>query len=238
MIADSGPSFEEEEKLIKAFLSQRVAGLALHNTTHTSVARQMIARTGIPVVENGNLSTEPLDSVVSYSNFEASRRMVLNLAKLGYKNIAFVSLPVLGNDRASERRRGYSAALDELGRVFNRAIVMERPASLGSGAEAIAQLVETVPEVDAVFFAGDVLAIGALAECQKRGWAVPQRVGIATFDDVDMLRYVTPPITTIRLPRYEVGRRSAQCLLDRINGTAKTPLVLDLGFEIIQREST
>lgn len=238
MIADSGPSLEEEEKLIKAFLSQRVAGLALHNTTHTAAARQMLARAGAPVVENGNLSQEPLDSVVSYSNFEASRRMVLNLAKLGYKNIGFVTLPVLGNDRASERRRGYFAALGELGRAVNRNLVIERPASLGSGAEAMAHLVETVPEVDAVFFAGDVLAIGALSECQKRGWAVPQRVGIATFDDVDMLRYMAPPVTTIRLPRYEIGRRSAQCLLDRISGAAKAPLVLDLGFEIIQREST
>ena len=67
---------------------------------------------------------------------------------------------------------------------------------------------------------------------------MPQRVGIATFDDVDMLRYLTPTVTTIRLPRYDIGWRSAQCLLDRIEGAASTPVVLDLGFEIIQRGST
>ena len=238
MIADSAHSVEEEEALVRAFLSQRVAGLALHNTTHTATTRQMIAKAGIPVVENGNISKEPLDSTVSYSNFEASRMMVRHLSRLRYKNIGFVTLPTLGNDRAAERRRGYLAALEELGRPQNRQLMLERPSGLGSGAEAIVRLIETVPEVDAVFFAGDVLAVGALSECQKRGWAVPQRVGIATFDDVDMLRYLTPTITTIRLPRYDIGWRSAQCLLDRIEGAASTPVVLDLGFEIIQRGST
>ena len=114
MIADSAHSVEEEEALVRAFLSQRVAGLALHNTTHTATTRQMIAKAGIPVVENGNISKEPLDSTVSYSNFEAARMMVLHLSRLRYKNIGFVTLPTLGNDRAAERRRGYLAALEEV----------------------------------------------------------------------------------------------------------------------------
>ncbi len=77
MIADSAHSVEEEEALVRAFLSQRVAGLALDNTTHTATSCQMIAKAGIPVVENGNISKEPPVSTVSYSNFEASRMMVV-----------------------------------------------------------------------------------------------------------------------------------------------------------------
>jgi LacI family transcriptional regulator, gluconate utilization system Gnt-I transcriptional repressor len=238
MLADSGHSLEKEEALVKAFLTQRVGGLALHNTTHTIAVRDMIARAGIPVVEMGNLAHEPLDSVVSYSNFEAARLMTNHLARLGYRQIAFVSLPVQGNDRSAERRRGYLAALDELGRAVDRRLILERPAGLGSGAEAVTQLIEAVAEVDAIFFAGDVLALGAVSECQKRGWAVPGRVGIATFDDVDMLRFATPTVTTIRLPRYEIGRRSAQYLLERVNGVTNAPISLNLGFEIIQRDST
>lgn len=238
MIADSGHSLEDEEALIKAFLSQRVAGLALHNTAHTAAASAMIRRARIPVVETGNLASTPLDSLVSYSNVEASRTMTLHLSRLGYKNIAFVSLSLRGNDRASERRRGFVAAVEELGRRPDPRMILERPEGLGSGAETMAHLMETVPEVDVVFFAGDVLALGALAECHKRGWSVPDQVGIATFDDLDMLRYVTPTVTTIRLPRYEIGRRSAQCLVERINGVTQAPIFIDLGFEIIQREST
>ena len=237
MIADSGPGLHDEEEAITAFLTQRVAGLVLHNTSHTNTAAEMIAKANIPVVENGNLITDPLDSVVSYSNYEAARAMTLHLSRMGYKHIAFVSLPRRENDRARERLRGYLAAFSELGRKPDDALILERPSGFSAGAEAVAHLIETAPSVDAIFFAGDVLAVGAALECQRRGWPVPGRVAIASFDDLDMLRHVNPALTTIRLPRYEIGRRSAECLLDRISGRATESVSIDLKFEIIQRES-
>lgn len=237
MIADSGPGLQEEEEAITAFLQQRVGGLVLHNTSHTPAAVSAIAKAKVPVVENGNLTAAPLDSVVSYSNYEAARAMTLHLARMGYKQIAFVSLVRRENDRARERLRGYQAALTEFGRKPDNTLILERPAGFSSGAEAVVHLVERTPQVDAIFFAGDVLAVGAALECQRRGWKVPERVAIASFDDLDILRYVNPPLTTIRLPRYEIGRRSAECLLDRLSGRATQRISLDLKFEIIQRES-
>jgi len=100
------------------------------------------------------------------------------------------------------------------------------------------RLLGVTPAVDAVFFAGDVLAVGALLECQRRGVPVPGRIAIASFDDVDLLRHLNPAITTVRLPRFEVGRRSAEILLDRIQGRSDERVRVDLGFEIIQRGST
>lgn len=238
MIADSGPALRDEEEAITAFLQQRVAGLVLHNTSHTAAATEMIANARIPVVENGNLTAEPLDSVVSYSNYEAARAMTLLLVRMGYKHIAFVSLVRRENDRARERLRGYLAALGERGRKRDEALILERPSGFSAGAEAVVHLVETAPQVDAIFFAGDVLAVGAALECQRRGWDVPGRVAIASFDDLDILRHINPPLTTIRLPRYEIGRRSAECLLDRIARRTSEPVSLDLKFELIQREST
>jgi LacI family transcriptional regulator, gluconate utilization system Gnt-I transcriptional repressor len=237
MIADSGPGLHEEEEAITAFVQQRVAGLVLHNTSHTAAAIEMIGKAKIPLVENGNLTTTPLDSVVSYSNYEASRAMTLHLARMGHKQIAFVSLVRRENDRARERLRGYLAALGELGRKQNDSLILERPSGFSAGSEAVVHLVENTPQVDAIFFAGDVLAVGAALECQRRGWAVPGRIALASFDDLDMLRHINPPLTTLRLPRYEIGKRSAECLLDRISGRVSDRVTLDLKFEIIQRES-
>jgi LacI family gluconate utilization system Gnt-I transcriptional repressor len=238
MVADSGHGLADEERLIAAFLGQRVAGLVLHNTTHTRHAAAMIRNAGIPVVENGDLTDAPLDSVVSYSNFEASRRMTTHLARLGYRAIGFVGLAVQDNERASARRRGYLAAMAALGRPADPRLILEQPAGLAAGADAVVRLVDRAPEIDAVFFAGDVLAIGALFECRRRGWAVPGRLGIASFDDIDLLRHVDPAVTTVRLPRYEIGRRSAECLLDRIGGRSAASVTVDLGFDIVQRDST
>lgn len=238
MVADSGYSPTEEEALVTAFLAQRVAGLVLHNTTHTPALRGLVRRSGVPVVENGTLADDPLDIVVSYANADAARAMTLHLARLGYRRIALVTLPLTHNERSQERRRGYAAALTEAGLPVDPRIMLEMPPGLPSGCEAIVRLVEMTPAVDAVFFAGDVLAVGALLECQRRGWAVPGRVAIASFDDVDLLRQLNPAITTVRLPRLEIGRRSAEILLDRIHGRSEERIRVDLGFEIIQRAST
>jgi len=77
--------------------------------------------------------------------------------------------------------------------------MIETSRGLAAGAELAARVIQSVPEVDALFCAGDVLAAGALFECQKRGWAVPGRIALASFDDVDLLRHVSPAVTTLRL---------------------------------------
>lgn len=237
MIADSGYGPEAEEAAIRAFLEQRVAGLILHDTLHTEGAVQMIRRAGVPVVENGTLTETPLDMVVSYSNREAARAMTRHLARLGYRRIALVTLPAGTNARSRDRRLGFQEALAELGLPQDPRWMLEMPPGLASGAEAVVRLMEGEAP-DAIFFAGDVLAAGAVLECQRRGWAVPGRVAIAAFDNVDLLAHMNPPVTTLHLPRHEIGTRSAQMLLDRLARRQSGPATVDLRFEIIQRAST
>ena len=238
MIADSGHRLDDEEALVSALLAQRVCGLVLHNTTHNKRVRDLVAKTGVPVIETGNLPAEPLDMAVSYSNFEAARAMTAHLGRLGYRKIGLVTLPLRDNDRSKERRRGYFAALKELGLPADPSLVLEAPGGFSEGADALVRLMQTHPGLDAGFFAGDVLAVGALFECQRRGWAVPGRVAIASFDDLDLLRHAVPTVTTLRIPRHEIGRRSAELLVNRLLGAPPERLRIDVGFEIVQREST
>ena len=238
MIADSGYGAEAEEAAIRAFLGQRVAGLILHDTTHTPEAVAMIRRAGIPVVENGTLPPRPLDMVVSYSNHAAARAMTQHLLRLGYRRIGLVTLPLAGNERSRARREGHRAALEEAGIALDPRLLLEMPPGLAVGAEALLRLLEGGGEPDAIFFAGDVLAIGALLECQRRGWPVPGRVAIAAFDPIELLGHLVPPVTTLRLPREEIGRRSAEVLLDRLAGRSSGPVSVELRCEIIHRAST
>jgi LacI family gluconate utilization system Gnt-I transcriptional repressor len=237
LLADSGYSLEEEEALIGALLGQRVSGLILHNTDHTPRALEMIRHAGVPVIESGDVPRDPIDMVVSYSNAEAAKAMTLHLAARGYRRIGFVSLDTRINRRASERRRGYYAALRKLGVKRDPLLVIEAPPGLTSGAHAMVDMMTRAPDVDAIFFAGDVLAIGALFEAQRRRWQVPGRIAIAGFDDLDILQHTVPRVTCLRLPRLEIGRRAAEALLARMGGAAES-LRLNLGFEVIQREST
>lgn len=238
MIADSGHRLEDEEAMVSAFLAQRVCGLILHNTMHSKRLRKLVGASGVPVIETGDLTDRPLDMAVSYSNFEAARSMTLHLARLGYRKIGFVTLPVRDNDRSAERRRGYFAALAELGRPADDSLVLEAVGGFSEGADALVRLVKAHPDLDAGFFAGEVLAVGALFECQRRGWAVPGRIAIASYDDVDLLRHAVPRVTTLRIPRQEIGRRSAELIVGRLQGAPVERTRVDLGFEIVQRDSS
>jgi LacI family gluconate utilization system Gnt-I transcriptional repressor len=239
MIANSGHRLDDEAAAVSAFLAQRVCGLVLHNTSHTKQLRELVRKTGVPAVETGNLPPDPLDMAVSYSNFEAARAMTAHLGRLGYRKIGFVTLPLRDNDRSRERRRGYLAALKEMGLPVDPGLVLEAAGGgFAEGADAVVRLIQTYPGLDAAFFAGDVLAMGALLECQRRGWAVPKRIAIASFDDVDLLRHAVPAVTTLRIPREAIGRRSAELLVNRLLGAQPERIRIDLGFEIVQRDST
>jgi LacI family gluconate utilization system Gnt-I transcriptional repressor len=90
----------------------------------------------------------------------------------------------------------------------------------------------------AVFAASEVRAMGALLECQRRGWSVPSRIAVAGFNDAGMAAHLVPALTTIRVPREAIGRRAALMILDRLEGRPVAQPVVDVGFELVIRGST
>jgi LacI family gluconate utilization system Gnt-I transcriptional repressor len=235
MLAEAADDPGEEERVIDAFLAQRVGGLILHSARHSARTLRMLEANDIPVVETGDLPEQPIDMVASYSNYDAAKAMTRHLGRLGYRSLALAVLP--DNPRADARRRGFADALAELGRPFGPDQIIEVSRGVSGGVEAVSVLAERLPQTDALFCAGDVLAIGALLECNRRQWKVPDRLAIASFDDVEIMRYVAPAMTCLRLPRYEIGRRSAEMLVARMQGVDVAVRRLDLGFEILQRAS-
>ena len=82
-----------------------------------------------------------------------------------------------------------------------------------------------------------MLATGALVDANRRRLSVPGTVAIAGSDDNELQEHVVPALTTLRFPRYEIGRRAAGMLLDRLQGRSHGPAVLDIGYEIVERDS-
>ncbi len=105
------------------------------------------------------------------------------------------------------------------------------------GADLMAQLVGEHGEIDALFFSNDDLAAGAIFECQRRGIQVPRQLAICGFNDLVFAKAIVPTLTTVSIPRYEMGRQTAQCLLDRLQGR-QVSCHIDVGFAISRREST
>jgi LacI family transcriptional regulator, gluconate utilization system Gnt-I transcriptional repressor len=93
------------------------------------------------------------------------------------------------------------------------------------------------PDIDAIFFTGDVMAVGAEQECLCRGRKVPDRIAIVGFDDQEIAAEAVPPPKTVRVAREEIGRMAAHMLLERLHGKTLDSEIVDVGFRLIERDS-
>ncbi|HEX5079668.1 MAG TPA: LacI family DNA-binding transcriptional regulator [Geminicoccaceae bacterium] len=238
MVGVNGLSLVQEEKLLRAFIGRRPEGVVLSGTEHTPATRAMLARAGIPVVETGSISGRPLDMKVGYSEEKAVAALVAYLHRCGYRRIGFVCGPLDDNERAKRRRKGYLGAVQRLGLAADRIVTLPAPAGVRSGAEAFAALLERWPDTDCALCSSDIIAVGALFECQRRGWPVPDRIGLAGFLGLDLAAETVPPLTTVKVARYDIGREAAALLLGRLAGAPARRRSVDLGFTILPRQST
>ena len=181
-----------------------------------------------------------MDTKSVIARFEAERQalaMMDHLVRRGHRTIGFIGAAVAGNPQAADRRRAYDEMVDAHALARAPTLAVECPSDLGAGAEALVRIVERHPNATAVFAASEVRAIGALLECQRRGWKVPDRLAIAGFNDAGMGAWLVPALTTVRIAREEIGRRSAQMILDRVEGRAIAETVVDVGFDLAIRAS-
>ncbi|HSV19384.1 MAG TPA: LacI family DNA-binding transcriptional regulator [Casimicrobiaceae bacterium] len=239
LLANSGFSPKEEEALVAAFLARRPDAIYLTGTTHTAGTRRMLDAAGIPVVETGNLTHSPIDMVVGYSNVEAARAMTHALVASGRRTIGYIGQQSReAIDRVRDRHAGYCKGLRDRKLGVRDALQVEVDLSYRGGASGLRELLGREPQVDAVFCTSDVIAIGALFEAQRRRLAVPRRLAICGMDDQEIASQCVPSLTTVRMPRYEMGRRAAAMLCGRLAGMAVDPRAVDLGFEVVLRETT
>lgn len=237
LLGASGFSSEEEEVLVRAFLSRRVDALYLQGVTHSEATVRMLRNAGIPVVEGGNLTDNPIDMVVGFGNAEAARTVTRYLLGRGYAPLGYIGAFPLDNDRARDRRRGHELALRAARRASDPSLCVETSLDIDAGAAAMAALLARRPDVRAVFCSADALAVGALYECQRRGIAVPGDVAIAGFDDMPIAGQVVPALTTLRVPRHAIGQRAGEMILARLEGRSVRKRVVDTGYELVVRAS-
>lgn len=220
--------YEEAEltRLCREFLALRPRGLVLHDTPRDAVLREMLQRSGVPVVEVGDLPKgAPLDRAVSFSNEAAATALTQHLIGRGYRRIGLLTLPPALSQRAARRVAGWRTTLAEAGLPSGAALLAECEAGYAGGAAGFRKLLRGKP--DAVIGGGDVLGIGALLEAQRRGLRVPQDLAVVSFDHYEVVEALAPRLTTLRLPRREIGLRAAAALAEGQPGN-----VVDLGFDL------
>ena len=243
LLGDTGYSAEREEQLIGALLRRRPEAMVLTGGVHSPRARKMIAGADIPVVETCDLPGKPLGHVVGFSNMAAGRAMARYLHERGYRRIGFIGGATSRDPRGAARRAGYGEAMRELGLSPERVIAFgEPPATMEQGGAALGLMLSQWPDTDAIVCVSDLSAFGALMECHRRGLRVPDQIAIAGFGDFDVARSSWPRLTTIAVDAPGIGEKTAGLVLSaleaRRRGAKLSPERVDMGFEVIARETT
>ena len=237
LIGASGFSASAEEALIRDFLSRRVDAIFLTGTCRTPEAVRMLTEPRIPVVESGNLPDTPIDMVVGYSNVAAAQAVTRHLLRAGYAPVGYIGAAPEDNDRARDRRSGFNKAIGAARQRADPSLCIETELDLAAGARAMASLLKRRRRPRAVFCSADVLAVGAVFECRRQGLDVPGDVAIAGFDDLDIAAQIVPALTTLHVARYEIGRRAGDMIADRLAGRRVRKRIVDVGFELVLRDS-
>lgn len=172
---------------------------------------------------------------VGILNFEATFDATNLLADLGHRYIAY-----LGGEADVESRlarvRGYTAALAD--RHLAPPLIWRCPDTKSAGLEHVLSLRREHPEVTAVVCNGDMVALGASLGLQRVGETPGNQLSIIGFDDVEDARLATPPLTTISIAPYELGRRLARTLLDRVKDPTMPVADVMIAARLIQRGTT
>ena len=230
----------EEEQLLREQLLHRPAGLLVTGLDHNPVTRKLMASSQVPCVHLMDLppvgSTESL-YCVGFRQTEAGAALTRHLLSTGRKRIAFAAAQL--DPRVMQRLYGWRNALQDVG-VYEPTLEFLNPApsSLALGGLMFEQIMQQRPAVDAIFFCNDDLAQGALMAALRMGIAVPSQVAIAGFNDLTGSDQMLPALTTVRTPRARIGEAAAHMLLTLMRGEEPQAPQLDLGFDIVQRQSS
>lgn len=227
---------DEEEDLLRSYLAHRPAGLLVTGLDRNEAARRMIAESGVPCVHLMEISDSAGTYSVGLSQQDAARTLTEHLLARGHRRIAYVAGQL--DPRVLQRRRGYEQALRQAGCYDSQLEILDpSPTSMALGGRLFEQVLTLHPDVDAIFFCNDDLAQGGLLAALRMNIAVPGRVAVVGFNDLAGSDQMLPPLTTIRTPRAEIGKQAASMLLDLIRGETVPEPAINVGFELVVRQS-
>jgi LacI family gluconate utilization system Gnt-I transcriptional repressor len=223
--------------VLDEFVRLRPEAVVLWGTRRHPKSRALLRRLRVPVIEIFDLVPDPFDQVIGFANDLAMGALVEHLLACGRRRIAFVGSSNPRDVSSAQRAQGWRMALEAAG-LASEGLMFEADGSTAGGERVLQAMLASGVKFDAVCCANDLLAIGVLIECRRMGIAVPRQLSVAGFGDNPLAQAFDPSLTTVRLPRYEIGKVAGEQVLRRMAGEAVEQRVIDLGFEVVVRASS
>ncbi|ACU02744.1 LacI family DNA-binding transcriptional regulator [Pedobacter heparinus] len=233
-------NFSQDEKKEKLYLdilkSESVDGFIVAPSNEKDIYIKELVKDGFPVVcIDRGLSDIEVD-LVKVDNQKGAFNAIEHLIKLQHTRIGHIT----GNQlipTTMERLAGYEQALKQYNIAIDPEIIVSRESDYESGAELAAYLLDLENPPTAIFTGNNLLTLGALETINKRGLKIPEDIAIIGFDDVYWANSLNPPLTAVRQPGFEIGKRAMELLIQRILSPEREVASIIYKTELMIRKS-
>jgi LacI family transcriptional regulator len=236
LLCATGRDLEKEREFTKILRSKQVDGVVMIPTGPTKTALEPLRQAHIPTVVLEH--DHPDSHCIAIDDLKGGRLATRHLLELGHRRIGLIKREP-SSALSYLRAVGYAEVLEEGGILPDPTLVIESKAGLAGGYESMQQLLALLNPPTAVFTHNDVLAMGAMRAVQNAGLVVPDDISVVGYDDTASSAYLNPPLTTVKFPVAEMGRRAGQIILELAREEGGPPMqTLTLPVELIVRSST
>lgn len=236
IMCNFGQDEVKERMYLEILQSESIDGLIVAPVRENDPKVTELLRGGLPMVcVDRGISDENVD-VVLVDNQKGAFMAVDHLAKCGYKRIAYIAgKPEIPSSRY--REKGYLEALELHGLKVDRSLIKYGDSKHHSGVELCEDLLAMDNPPDAIFTGNNLITLGALETIHRRKLIIPSEIAIVGFDDMYWSNSLNPPLTAVRQPAYEIGKRAAELLIQRIGEPRRPTIQMVLNTELMIRSS-
>ena len=218
LIATYNYDLDAEVDEARQLLERGAEALVLVGDNHRTHLHEMLDQFGVPYVCTYVSNPQGTNPTVGFDNAGAAAKLAQHIVHLGHRRIGVISGLTKDNDRTTERLEGIKAELQRHSIELPGTMVAECPYSIHDGRKACGLLLSrNDPKPTAIICGNDILAFGAIAECQARGISVPDDVSVVGFDNLEFSMHANPPLTTIDVPAEEMGKSAASYVLGALS---------------------
>lgn len=240
-ISQSNDNFEKESTIAHTLYSNRVDGLILSIGMETKSYEhlKLFSERNIPLVFFDRVVDEIPSHKIVVDDFGGAYRATQHLIQQGRKRIAHIGGP-LNLQIYSKRESGYQQALKDAGLQINDNFIIHNSLTREDGLNAIKKILTGKEKPDAIFCANDTTALSAIIYLNDKRIKVPEEIAIVGFSNEPFSELVTPSITTVKQPGFEMGQKAAELLIKQINSKTKPDNyeTITMKTELIVRNSS
>lgn len=235
LITINDEQLAEGPKAFKPLQEQRADAVIFAGPNITARFILETSLMGIQTLLVDNALKETLFPAVTADNQGGCNAVTSHLIEVhGHKRVAMLRGPRWWIS-SEERTAGYLKAMQVAG--LEPFVVTADDTTVETGGEAAKFALKNRPQPTAIVAANDAMAIGATRAGRELGCSVPDDIAIVGFDNISWASYADPPLTTVRIPKMDMGRIAARSLLDQLNGSIVSPSRIIVATELIIRES-